>query len=291
MQAWDGQRCRVAWKGQVLEVEHVAGSSHFSALHAGHPLPVSNAVAQAFPAFASLPSSAFTPQEGPGDLLPWTITGSELATCLAQLQREVQADPRPWCDGTQPGAPANSALRAATLTSGELLSLAAGARGIASVQLWNGWDAAQGQPVHDPLVLTTLTQVLAQPGIKSHLSTAPGGVGLTALLYADKEPWARWAPHLASFGFQANIVAGSPYFKLLTGRILGYKEENVRSYVVATSPPGALTVELLALVDSDIRKLSKAAPRLPWSSQPDSRGKKSKVGQQTSSRGFGKKMT
>ncbi|GFH15875.1 uncharacterized protein HaLaN_12189, partial [Haematococcus lacustris] len=74
----------------------------------------------------------------------------------------------------------------------------------------------------------------------------------------------------------ANIVAGSPYFKLLTGRILGYKEENVRSYVVATSPPGALTVELLALVDSDIRKLSKAAPRLPWSSQPDSRGKKSK---------------
>lgn len=34
---------------------------------------------------------------------------------------------------------------------------------------------------------------------------APGGVGLTAVVYADKEPWSAWGPHLASFGCQVGV--------------------------------------------------------------------------------------
>ena len=44
---------------------------------------------------------------------------------------------------------------------------------------------------------------------------------------ACQEPWSAWAKHLASFGCQANVVAGSPYYKMLIGRLCGYTEENV----------------------------------------------------------------
>ena len=53
--------------------------------------------------------------------------------------------------------------------------------------------------------------------------THTGGIGLTAVVYVDREPWNKWGPHLASFGFQANAVAGSPYYRLLCGLLLGYK--------------------------------------------------------------------
>lgn len=59
----------------------------------------------------------------------------------------------------------------------------------------------------------------------------PGDLGLTAILSARAEPFRSWAAHLASFGAQAALVADSPFYKLLIGRILGYKEENIRFHI------------------------------------------------------------
>lgn len=58
---------------------------------------------------------------------------------------------------------------------------------------------------------------------------------MTAILCAKCEPWRSWAAHLVSFGAQAALVAGTPYYKLLVGRMLGYKEENVRYHIQVTA--------------------------------------------------------
>lgn len=52
------------------------------------------------------------------------------------------------------------------------------------MQLWNGWDASKGQPIYNPLALHMLERVLEAPGVGHCSSVAPGGVGLTAVLYA-----------------------------------------------------------------------------------------------------------
>ena len=51
----------------------------------------------------------------------------------------------------------------------------------------------------------------------------------------------------------------------------------MRGYVAATSPPGALTTALIADVESEMRKLSKVKPKLPWNAAGGSRGKKGAV--------------
>jgi hypothetical protein len=58
-----------------------------------------------------------------------------------------------------------------------------------------------------------------------------GGLGLTAILCAKAEPWRAWGAHLAGFGAQAALVADSAYYKLLIGRMLGYKEENIHHHI------------------------------------------------------------
>ena len=148
-----------------------------------------------------------------------------------------------------------------------------GTRGICTVQLWNGWDQSK-QQLYSPFVLQLLEQAVAQRGIKAVLSAAPdkaNDLALTAIVYVDKQPWSKWGPHLASFGFQDKLVADSAYYKLLCGLILGYKEENVKDYVVNTSPPHALTPAVMSRVAADMKKLSKAKPKLPWN-QKGSRG-------------------
>lgn len=119
------------------------------------------------------------------------------------------------------------------------------------VQLWNGWDASRGQPVYTPFALTMLERALAAPGVAARSSVAPGGVGLTAVLYADREPFVSWAAHLVSFGCQANVVAGSAYYKLLIGLLLGYSEANVVGYVSASegAPPSAELQKQVCRVD------------------------------------------
>jgi hypothetical protein len=58
------------------------------------------------------------------------------------------------------------------------------------------------QPVYTPFALPLLERALAAPGVGFVGSVAPGGAGLTAVLHADREPFASWAAHLASFGCQ-----------------------------------------------------------------------------------------
>jgi hypothetical protein len=58
-----------------------------------------------------------------------------------------------------------------------------------------------------------------------------GGLGLTAILCAKADPWRAWGSHLAGFGAQAALVADSAYYKLLIGRMLGYKEEHIRHHI------------------------------------------------------------
>jgi hypothetical protein len=56
-------------------------------------------------------------------------------------------------------------------------------------------------------------------------------MGLTALVSAKKEPWSAWAKHMAGFGAQAGLVAGSPYYALLIGRMLGYPEAHIVHHI------------------------------------------------------------
>jgi hypothetical protein len=107
-----------------------------------------------------------------------------------------------------------SELEQALNTAGELSALLGGQRGLVLIQLFNGWDPAKGQPLYSPLAIHMLEQALAAPGIGHCCSVAPGGVGLTAILFANHEPFASYAAHLASFGCQANAVAGSAYYKV-----------------------------------------------------------------------------
>lgn len=51
--------------------------------------------------------------------------------------------------------------------------------------------------------------------------------------------------HVLHSRTQASIVAGSPYYKMLSGLLLGYDPENVRGYVAATSPPGSVNKALV----------------------------------------------
>jgi hypothetical protein len=146
-------------------------------------------------------------------------------------------------DGTAPGDPIKSQLQQDVFTAGELSAFLAGQRGIVLVQLFNGWDPSKGQPIYNPLALHMMEQALAAPGVAFVDSVAPGGVGLTGILYADREPFASWAAHLASFGCQANAVAGSAYYKLLIGQLLGYKLENVLGYLEASGEPATAQLQ------------------------------------------------
>jgi hypothetical protein len=198
---------------------------------------------------------------------------------LSELEASVTLNPSLWVDGTQPGAREKTPIESETMTAGELICLLTGSRGISTVQVYNGWDSSKGQPLYQPWVLELVERCLVHPDLAALISTAPSDkdeiLGLTLILYVNKEPFSSYAKGLAAFGFQSNIVAGSAFFKLLCGILLGYKEENCRSYVKSTSPPGSLTPALITQVDAEVRKLSKVKPKLPWI-KSGSRGKKTK---------------
>ena len=58
------------------------------------------------------------------------------------------------------------------------------------------------------------------------------GLGLTAIMHAAAPARCRArALALAAFGAQAALVAGSPFYQLLVGRVLGYCEDNIRHHI------------------------------------------------------------
>ena len=163
-------------------------------------------------------------------------------TSYADLRAAVAADASFWTDGTPANAPPMTPSQQATLNAGELLAFLVGARGVVMTQLWAGWnvpsggDASSGgggggdalQPVDAPFVARALREMArAAAGRVGVLCCAIEGVstrrggGLTATAHANAAPWAQRAAHLASFGAQAALVAGSPYYQLLVGTIWG----------------------------------------------------------------------
>ena len=67
---------------------------------------------------------------------------------------------------------------------------------------------------------------------------------LTALVHSANSPFPERALHLKSFGAQAALVAGSPYYQMLVGVILGYDTRHVESHV--SEKGGVLTQAITA---------------------------------------------
>jgi hypothetical protein len=160
--------------------------------------------------------------------------GVTKVTSYEAIKAEVLAAPGFWCNGTPPGAPPMTPRQQATLNAGEILSTLAGHRGVVMTQLWAGWDGDDVlecnetlQPVDAPFVTRALQDAAQDAadgaiGIKAAALTGqPASVGLTALIYAVHAPYPERAQALASFGAQAALVAGSSYYQLLVGLILG----------------------------------------------------------------------
>lgn len=55
------------------------------------------------------------------------------------------------------------------------------------------------------------------------------------------------------------------------GRMLGYREANIRHHIQSTG--GQLSSEVAAAVDAELASLSAAAPSLPWTGRGSRRGK------------------
>jgi len=188
----------------------------------------------------------------------------------------VQAQPRLWCDGYAPGQAPFVGLEYQLQSAGELLALLSGARGLVMVQLHCGWDKELAQPVFNPFVTTLMARAAASPDLAITMSSIKGGMGLTALISARKGPWLPWAENMASFGAQAALVAGSPFYQMLIGRMLGYKEKNILGYVQAQTG-AAPNPAVIAAVEAELRTISPKAPTLPWNAS--SRGSRKKIKQ------------
>lgn len=108
-----------------------------------------------------------------------------------------------------------------------------GRRGVSILQLYKGWDdrSAAQQPLLRPFVLRFLQQATEDKGVAMLPSLAPQGLGMSLLLAAKQQPFRARAELLAKVGVQSALVADSPYYKILVGTILGYKEENILHHV------------------------------------------------------------
>lgn len=194
------------------------------------------------------------------------IVGAEKVTDYETLRNDVRVDPSYWRDGAGINFVETDPARQATNNAGELLALLLGARGVVMTQLWAGWedDDAQ-QPVDAPFALRALRECASDSKIIAVPAPVPGLTarkGLTAILCADVSPYRERATHLASFGAQAALVAGSPYYQYLVGRVLGYKETNIDAHV--RSSGGRLTAPVVREAEKDLFALSEALPRTPW---------------------------
>ena len=202
-------------------------------------------------------------------------------TSYDELKARVAAEPGFWRDGTPPRAPPMTTHEHATLNAGEILTTLRGHRGVVMCQLWAGWedsdekksDSAAAhvvQPVDAPFVTRALRDAALDAltdgtiGIRCvPIAGMDPTKGLTALVHASTSPFADRAKHLASFGAQAALVAGSPYYQLLVGRILGYEIRNIEAHVAERG--GALTPAIVTEVAKDLAALGGGGvATIPW---------------------------
>ena len=197
-------------------------------------------------------------------------------TSYDELKATVASDASFWRDGTPPNAPRMTVEQHATLNAGELLATLAGERGVAMCQLWAGWEDETDsphdvQPVDAPFVTRALRDAaldaLDAPSTVGITCTPIAGMdpakGLTALVHSANSPFPERALHLKSFGAQAALVAGSPYYQMLVGVILGYDARHVESHV--SEKGGVLTQAITAEVAKDLAALAPGSEaKIPW---------------------------
>lgn len=186
-----------------------------------------------------------------------------------EFRQRVLEDPSEWADGSPKDFKGLSEDAHATLNAGELLALMSGQRPMVMVQLWTGWedDLGRCQNVDLPYVTRLLKEVTEDDDLAVVVVSPPGAtdeLGLTALIYPNKSPYKERAKMLASFGAQAAIVAGSPYYQTLIGRCLGYKEENIAAHVAQYNKGARITKEVSDLVDEELAKLSGVPVSARW---------------------------
>jgi hypothetical protein len=204
--------------------------------HAGYWPRLSDAWVKACPGLqAALKEARARQERGGGAARPSALLRAALEvlplTSLAELEAQVAADPGPWCDGAAPGDAAPSEAQAALLSAGELAAFLQGRRGVALVQLRLGFDPGVRPPLLRPLVLRLLQRAAGARGAAALPSAAAGGAAASLVLAARRAPFRQWGAHLAGVGVQAALVADSPFYKVLIGRVLGYKLENIVHHV------------------------------------------------------------
>jgi hypothetical protein len=132
------------------------------------------------------------------------------------------------------------------------------------VQLDVGFDPQTRLPILRPFLLQALQRAATAKGVVVYPS-AVAGTNAQSLIFASKqEPFRSWAAHLAQLGVQASVVADSPYYKLLVGRILGYRDQNIEFHI--RSQGQHLEGAIVQAVEEELKSLSPAAPKLPWKS-------------------------
>lgn len=181
---------------------------------------------------------------------------------LDEFEGAVASDPSYWCDGTGPNDAPSTALQTALLSAGEVLTFLNGSRGVVLVQLDVGFDPQTRLPILRPFLLQTLQRALTAKGVVVYPSAVPGTSARSLILASKQEPFRSWAAHLAQLGVQASVVADSPFYKLLVGKILGYKSENIEFHI--RSQGQRLEETVIAAVDEELKKLNPDAPKLPW---------------------------
>jgi len=195
-----------------------------------------------------------------------------IETSYSSLVDRVTKNAAAWVDGAngkgQFSDPTldNSALAAAISQAGEVFSLIEGKRGVVLLQLWTSKDNGAGGAVHNPLAVRALRQALSDKHIDAKLSLAltPQGepLGLSLVLHANKCPFSNWATHLAELGVQSALVADTPFYKVMIGKILGYEEAKIVEHV--ESKGQECDAALLKEVDKELRLMSDCTPAMPW---------------------------
>ena len=160
------------------------------------------------------------------------IVSLDKVSSFSALENEVEERPSLWCDGTGPGDAVLSSEESALLPAGEITSLLKGFRGIVLVQtLFPAVEDEVLVPLLRPYVLALLSNAAQTKGVAIKESVAAGGAVKSLILYSKQQPFKAWAQHLVNIGVQASLVADSPYYKLLIGKMLGYKEENIIHHI------------------------------------------------------------
>jgi|TARA_B100000073_G_scaffold340984_1_gene341567 hypothetical protein len=188
---------------------------------------------------------------------------------LDALRADVDEDASFWVDGSSKDFKGLSADERALLNAGELVAFQRGRRPMCMVQLWTGWndDEVGDQNIDLPYVVRLLREVIEDEKIEA-ITTAPPNAtdahGLTALVFPNRSPYRERAEFLASFGAQAALVAGSPYYQTLIGRCLGYKEENVEAHVRQYNRGAPISKRVSDSVDEELRRISPVPPTKNW---------------------------